>query len=385
VWLAGCSSPTLLPSALTRVPGTADPDRPATLRVAAQPRVSATGPKLAEVPAKDLSGHDDPLPVADANVSNSATIDQPTDDWVSLESWGATNHFGAARSPTSTSGPGYELRTPGGIITVVAGSQIARLDGMSYWLGFAPRIVDGRLLVHSLDARKNLWPVTNRREFRAPPNRVVAIDAGHGGENMGAQSVADHRWEKEFTLDWALRLQPLLESNGWRVILTRTSDTDVSLPDRVAVADKANAALFISLHFNSGARSDQSGLETYCLTPTGMPSTLTRDYEDDLTREFPNNTFDSQNLEYAVLLHRSLLEAKGGTDRGVRRARFMVVLRGQKRPAVLVEGGYLSNPTEARAIADPAYRQKLAQAVAKALAWTGPGREPANAANQGAP
>ena len=229
--------------------------------------------------------------------------------------------------------------------------------------------------------------LANRTAIPTRPDRVVVIDPGHGGENSGTRSVADDHLEKEFTLDWARRLQPLLEENGWQVVLTRTNDMDVSLSDRVAVADRTNAALFISLHFNSGARSDQSGLETYCLTPTGMPSNVTRDYEDDTTRVFPNNAFDGQNLEYAFRLHQALVEETGEEDRGVRRARFMVVLRGQNRPAILVEGGYMSNLRQARSIADPDYRQKLAEAMAKALPRTDPILEPSslNAASQVTP
>ncbi|MCX6895080.1 MAG: N-acetylmuramoyl-L-alanine amidase, partial [Verrucomicrobia bacterium] len=87
----------------------------------------------------------------------------------------------------------------------------------------------------------------------------------------------------------------------------------------------------------------------------------------DLSLVFPNNSFDAQNLQYAARLHRALLAVNGNLDRSICHARFMGVLRGQKRPAVLLEGGYLSNPREARHIADPAFRQKLAVAVAKAL------------------
>ncbi len=87
-----------------------------------------------------------------------------------------------------------------------------------------------------------------------------------------------------------------------------------------------------------------------------------------MTKEFPNNAYDSQNLRYAFRLHRAVLEATGATDRGIRRARFMGVLRGQSRPAVLLEAGYLSNPQEARLIATAEYRQRLAEAVARALA-----------------
>jgi N-acetylmuramoyl-L-alanine amidase len=108
-------------------------------------------------------------------------------------------------------------------------------------------------------------------------------------------------------------------------------------------------------------------LETYCLTPTGMASSVTRGYGDDSALVFPNNAFDAENLVLASWVHRALLQVNGRQDRGVRRARYLGVLRGQNRPAILVEGGYLSNPLEARRIADPAYRQRLAEAVAKAL------------------
>ena len=101
------------------------------------------------------------------------------------------------------------------------------------------------------------------------------------------------------------------------------------------------------------------GLETYCLTPVGMPSTLKRGYEDDASLVFANNAFDEQNFQLALKVHRALLTGTGIADRGV--------LRGQNRPAILIEGGYLSNAREARRIADAAFRQKLAQAVANAL------------------
>jgi len=111
----------------------------------------------------------------------------------------------------------------------------------------------------------------------------------------------------------------------------------------------------------------QAGVETYCLTPVGMPSSLVRDFEDDPKHVFSNNTFDAQNVQFAYRLHRTVLQCTQATDRGVRRARFMGVVRGQNRPAVLIEGGYLSNAAEARNIASSAYRQALAEAVGRAL------------------
>ena len=208
------------------------------------------------------------------------------------------------------------------------------------------------------------------RQFELPArtNLVIVLDPGHGGKNAGTESVLGSANEKEFTLDWAKRLGRILSTNGFQVFLTRTGDTDVSLSNRVAFAEEHHADLFLSLHFNSAAPSvEQAGLETYCLTPVGMPSTLKRGYEDDTALEFPNNAFDEQNLELALKVHRSLVNNAGIADRGIRRARFLGVLRGQNRPAILLEGGYHSNPREAKRIADPAHRQKLAQAVADAL------------------
>jgi N-acetylmuramoyl-L-alanine amidase len=98
-----------------------------------------------------------------------------------------------------------------------------------------------------------------------------------------------------------------------------------------------------------------------------MPSTLKRGYVDDASLTFANNSFDAQNFLFALRLHRSLVKATGEQDRGVRRARFQAVLRGQNRPAILIEGGYLSNPREARRIADAAFREQLAETVAQAL------------------
>jgi N-acetylmuramoyl-L-alanine amidase len=88
---------------------------------------------------------------------------------------------------------------------------------------------------------------------------------------------------------------------------------------------------------------------------------------DDVEAVHANNAFDVANLQWAVRIHQTLLRTMGLADRGVRRARFMTVLRGQRRPAVLVEGGYLSNPAEAARIVQPAFRQRLAEALAAAL------------------
>ena len=108
-------------------------------------------------------------------------------------------------------------------------------------------------------------------------------------------------------------------------------------------------------------------METYCFTPTGMPSTVTRGYSDPWSEKILSNNFDAQNLQLAVKVQGTVVHAIGMEDRGVRHVRYIEVLRGQNRPAILIEGGYLSNSSEAAKIENPAYREKLAKAVADAL------------------
>ena len=289
--------------------------------------------------------------------------------WIPLELWTRSHGLNAPQRISVGPQAGYALTTPRGVLALKSNSRVAHWDGMEVQLGFAPQETNGHFLLHTLDLEKNLGPLLQATALPDKTRRVIVIDPGHGGVNFGTKSVLGEHFEKEYTLDWARRLKPLLVAEGWTVFLTRTNDSEVSLSNRVACAEAHHADFFISLHFNAPLRPnpEPNGLETYCLTPAGMPSNLIRDADDELTQNFPNNVFDAQNLQYAARLHRALLAVNGNADRGIGHARFLGVLRRQNRPAVLVEGGFLSNPREARRIADPAYRQKLAEAIARAL------------------
>ena len=310
-----------------------------------------------------------PAPVAKVNPPpRKISPPAPVLTWTSLDRWVADYNLAAPRKVPNSPVASYAVSSKRGTLILEIGSREATWRGMNLHLGFAPEIIDDQVFVHGLDLQKNLGPLL----FSEPPtfgtNRVVVLDPGHGGKEAGAKSVLGERYEKEFTLDWARRLKPLLETNGWKVFLTRTNDADIALSNRVNFAETHHADVFISLHFNSAAPdTKQNGLEIYCLTPTGMPSTLTRNYPDIWSDHYPNNAFDTENLQLAIRLHTALLRGTGAEDRGVRRARFMGVLRGQKRPAVLIEGGYLSNPHEAEKIESHEFREKLAEAIADAL------------------
>ena len=302
-------------------------------------------------------------PAARTNPSYAA----PVTTWTSLNRWAAENRIGAPHRLSDTPVATYAVSSANGTMVLEIGSRDATWNGTEIQLGFAPEFIDDQVFVHGLDLQKNLEPL-----LRGSPlefgNRVIVIDPGHGGANVGTHSVHDGRFEKEFTLDWAKRLAPLLETNGWQVFLTRTGDVDIALSNRVAFAEAHHADLFVSLHFNSASipTKNRPVLKLIASRPLACPQRW-RAVPDVWSQVFPNNAFDAQNLQVAVRLHRAILRATGLEDRGVSRARFIGVLHRQYCPAVLIEGGYLSNPHEAKLIENPEFRQKLAEAVANAL------------------
>ena len=339
----GCSAPrrvgyTRFPQALVPAPGAEVAASPA-------PVPAVTDPPAPVAPAASPLPPAPPAPAAPAAPRNAPP--DANEPWTPVTAWCLARGL-----------PAPELQ---------AGSRAVKIGGITHHLGFEP-VVDqrGAVCIHPLDRIKTFEPLLQAPTWPEP--RTVILDPGHGGSQAGTRCLTGNRFEKEFTLDWALRLKPLLEARGWTVHLTRTNDLDLSLTDRVLAADTHQAGLFISLHFNSAFPNTQArGLETYCLTPCGMASTTTRVYADDVSATHPNNQHDAANLLLARRIHRHLLAATGTVDRGIRRARFMEVLRGQNRPAVLIEGGFLSNPEESRAINTPTYRQRLAEGVARAL------------------
>ncbi len=184
-------------------------------------------------------------------------------------------------------------------------------------------------------------PVSEPDYPRLPNQRVViVVDPGHGGSDAGAIGIGGLR-EKDINLDVSLQVAQILEQNGIQVVLTRRDDRDVELEPRTVMANRVNADLFVSIHANAidMSRPDVNGIETYY-------------YES------------GRNL--AEYIHRSILESFDVSDRGVRRARFYV-LRHTNMPAVLVEMGFVTGRDDARILADPAQRQRMAQAIARGI------------------
>jgi N-acetylmuramoyl-L-alanine amidase len=138
-------------------------------------------------------------------------------------------------------------------------------------------------------------------------------------------------------LDTALRLQKILAGAGVRTVMTRTTDVFVPLPTRTAIANAQRDAIFVSIHYNASPRSRAHGIETYCEDSAGAP--------------------------LAARIQRDILTQVSAENRGVKRAEYYV-LRNCQIPAVLVECGFLTNPSEARLALTPSYRQRVAEQIA---------------------
>ena len=361
--LAGCATtPTEAPPEAAAPPVT-----PAPVPVP-KPVVKPTPPPVAKIKPPVTNQYTDiNRPVIQFN-NPPPVVSRPVLTWTSLNRWAQENGVSLPRRIANAPVVTYDLGSSRGVMLLEIGSRDSYWNGTLIHLGFAPEMIDDQIFVHGLDLEKNLAPLLCESPKIKEANRVIVIDPGHGGPQVGTISVLDGKTEKTFTLDWAMRLAPLLEARGWQVILTRTNDADIEVTNRVNFANAHHPALFISLHFNSSAPDHkQAGLETYCLTPTGMPSFITRGYPDLAYLNFPANAFDRASFLLAVKLQHTIVRATGEEDRGVRRARFLGILRGQHCPCVLIEGGYLSNPHDAQQIENPEFRQKLAEAVAAAV------------------
>jgi N-acetylmuramoyl-L-alanine amidase len=243
------------------------------------------------------------------------------------------------------------------------------LDGTRVFMGEATVSNKDSLYVSKIDVIKVIGPLLRPGDYAgqlpAPP-RLIVVDPGHGGNDPGNQNTALHLDEKAMTLDVAVRLARLLQARGYRVLMTRTDDRRVELEQRAETAGRARADLFLSIHFNalpSAAAGRVTGSETYTMAPQFLLSSGT-DQKDQLTDvAFPGNRFDFANAVLGYALHRRLLADLKTSDRGCKRARF-VVLRFAECPAALVEAAYLSNNLEARKVGTSAYRDQIATAIA---------------------
>jgi N-acetylmuramoyl-L-alanine amidase len=207
----------------------------------------------------------------------------------------------------------------------------------------------------------------------------IVIDAGHGGHDSGTVGPGGIE-EKQVVLDVALRLGKLLRQRlGADVIFTRDDDTFIPLETRTAIANKAQADLFLSIHANSSPDPSARGVETYYLNFTTSPDALEVAAREnavsdesihelsDLVKKITLKDKIDESREFAADVQKSLytdLEEgnPGLRDRGIKKAPF-VVLIGANMPSILAEISFLTNSDDARELQQPAYRQRIAESL----------------------
>jgi N-acetylmuramoyl-L-alanine amidase len=242
------------------------------------------------------------------------------------------------------------------------GSREMLLNGVRNWLSFPVFVHDGKVLLSRIDLAKTIEPQLRPNMIKNLGRvQTIVLDPGHGGFDKGA--ISGYGYEKDYALDLARLLRPLLQAKGFRVVMTRESDVFVPLEVRAQIANATRDSIFVSLHFNATDHDPlATGFEIYSLTPRGAPST----YEDWLTQmsiNIQNGTeADAASVELSSCIYHSLIGHIGEFDRGIKRARF-AVLRLTKIPAVLVESGFLTERGESRLIAKPEWRKRLADAI----------------------
>ncbi len=254
-------------------------------------------------------------------------------------------------------------------IELEADRREALVNGLRVFLG-APVLVHRRTLhLSKIDADRLFTPILRPATYAAsaPALKTIVVDAGHGGRDTGTQNPRLKLDEKGVTLDVARRLQVLLEREGYQVVLTRTDDRFVDLEERAAIANRAKADLFVSIHFNAVANAPTvRGTETYIMTPRHHASTQPERDKSMVPTLYPGNARDVWNAVLGYQIHRQLLDQLGTFDRGLKRARFKVLTL-LDCPGVLIESAYLSNDAEAEKVRTASYRDRLAEAIAAGI------------------
>lgn len=224
---------------------------------------------------------------------------------------------------------------------------------------------------------EGLDPESLTREFGLTAKTIV-IDPGHGGKDPGALGRGAVR-EKTIVLSISEKLREILTKKGYTVLMTRDTNRFIPLRERTAFATQHKADLFLSIHANASRNLKAKGIETYYLDVTSTDKTS----EAIASRENADSGYSIQELEtllkgiiqesksedskrLAGHIQQALIKTTGAVDRGVKNARF-VVLIGTSVPAVLIETGFVSNPTEGRKLMTPVYQRKIATAIVEGI------------------
>jgi len=233
--------------------------------------------------------------------------------------------------------------------------------------------------VHKRKKKPNLYLMPRK-------NKIIVIDAGHGGKDPGATGYRRYR-EKVVVLRIAKELRNILKSRGYRVYMTRDSDKFIKLRNRTKFANEKHADIFVSIHANAVSKKDAKraeGIECYFLSTSrsnrakkvaAIENSADLEDMDFYGKECLLNTINSHNIiaanKLAIDLQRGALASlkkryKNVKDAGVREGPFWVLV-GAQMPAVLVEVGFITNPTEAKRLVNRQYQRTMAQGLANGI------------------
>ena len=248
-------------------------------------------------------------------------------------------------------------------------SHDAEINGVHVALSFPVANDHGNALIAQFDIDSTLRPLLSPAHYLDPKRiTTICLDPGHGGRDPGNRvgGFFSHD-EKTYTLLLALELHDQLKKAGFNVILTRSKDNYEDLTERPEMANRFGADLFESLHFNATptGKNEVAGPQTYCITPVGASSTDAQGEGADHGATAANRV-EKKSLLFAYQVQKSLVQNLGVNDRSVRRARY-AVLCDAHMPAILIEGGYMTNPAESKRIYDAAWRRQMAAAVVKGI------------------
>jgi N-acetylmuramoyl-L-alanine amidase len=266
--------------------------------------------------------------------------------------------------PAGVVGAGEKIRfeTIKNPLEFVSGSRETMINGARSWLCFPLIEQGGKYLVSRTDVAKTIEPLVRPHRVPNVGNvQTVVLDPGHGGYDKG--QVSRYGYEKDFAIDVARKLRPLLQAKGLRVIMTREGDYFVPLEVRAQIANAARNSIFVSIHFNAtNDDPNATGFEIFSFTPRGAPSTSDSAVASSSVNMQPGSEVDAQSMALSTCIYHSLLGHIPEYDRGIKRARF-AVLRLTKVPAVLIEGGFLTERGECKLISNKDWRGKLAAAI----------------------
>jgi N-acetylmuramoyl-L-alanine amidase len=258
-------------------------------------------------------------------------------------------------------------------------------------ISFKKENLDLRIRIKAKYVKKNNIVVKKEKYKKYAPihldrNKIIVIDAGHGGKDPGALGYRRYR-EKVVVLQIAKALKKILKSRGYKVYMTRNRDVFIKLRNRTKFANNKNADIFVSIHANAVRHKDArhaSGLESYFLSTSRsnrakkvaeMENKADLDEMDFYGKESFLNTLNSHNIiaanKLAIDLQRGALSTlkqkyRHVKDSGVREGPFWVLV-GAQMPAVLVEVGFITNPTEAQRLVNRTYQKTMALGLANGI------------------